>query len=154
MAPPCGDKQKEASCYGNLGSVLQSLGQHEKAKEYLEKALAIRKQIGDKKGEAADYRDLAVLYQSIGQLDTAEGYYEMALSITRDIEDLEKEFEILCLVTVVKLSQYKFEEALDCLFLSMNKSESLRSFLRSNDDFKVSSSDVHQFPYRSLSAFF
>ena len=131
-----GDKQKEASCYGNLGSVLQSLGQHEKAKEYLEKALAIRKQIGDKEGEAADYRDLAVLYQSVGQLVAAEGYFEMALSITRDIEDLKKEF------------------ALDCLFLSMNKSESLRSFLRSNDDFKVSSSDVHQFPYRSLSAFF
>jgi len=36
----------------------------------------------------------------------------------------------------------------------MNKSESLRSFLGDNDDFKVSSSDVRAFPYRNLSAFF
>ena len=36
----------------------------------------------------------------------------------------------------------------------MNKSESLRSFLRDNDDFKVSSSDGRDFPYRTVSAFF
>ena len=47
----------------------------------------------------------------------------------------------------------KFQEAVDCLFLSMFKSESLRSFLRNNDDFKVSSSDARYFPYRKLSAF-
>jgi len=36
----------------------------------------------------------------------------------------------------------------------MNKSEALRSFLRNNDDFKVSSSDVRNFPYQNLSVFF
>ena len=54
----------------------------------------------------------------------------------------------------MKLGQNKDEEAFDYLLLSMNKSESLRSFLRSNDDFKVSSSDSRDFPYRGLSAFF
>ena len=84
----------------------------------------------------------------------AECYIEKALSISRDIEDLDKEFQILCHLTVVKLCQCKIQEAFDCLFLSMNKSESLRSFLGDNDDFKVSSSDVRDFPYRNLSAFF
>ena len=37
-----GDKDGEASLYGNLGTVFQSLGQYDKAKEYLEKALAIK----------------------------------------------------------------------------------------------------------------
>ena len=149
-----GDKQGEASSCGSLGSLCHSLGQYDKAKEYHEKALAIRKQIGDKEGEAADYRNLAALYQSVGEFGTAEVYCDMALSISRDIGDLENEFQSLCLLTVVKLSQYKFKEAFDCLFLSINKNESLRSFLRNNDDFKVSSSDVHDFPYRCLSRFF
>ena len=149
-----GDKKGEASSYGNLGRVCINLGQFVKAKEFLEKALAIRTQIGDKEGEAADYGHLAVLFQSVGEFVKAEGYCEMALSIVRDIQDLKKEFEILCLFTIVKLSLYKEEEAFDCLLLSMNKSESLRIFLRNNDDFKASSSDVHHFPYQTLSAFF
>ena len=41
----------------------------------------------------------------------------------------------------------------ECLFLNMTKSESLRSVLGGNDDFKVSSSDFLDFPHRNLSAF-
>ena len=48
-----GDKQGEASSYGNLGTVFQSLGEYDKAKDYLEKALAIKIEIGDKQGEAS-----------------------------------------------------------------------------------------------------
>ena len=131
-----------------------SLGQYDKAKQFLEKALAVQIEIGDKEGEAADYGNLAVLYSSVGEFVTAEYYSKMALSIARDIKDLQKEFNILCLFTIVKLGQNKVGEAFACLLLSMSKSESLRSFLRNNDDFKVSSSDSRDFPYRGLSAFF
>ena len=153
MTIQIGDKEGEASSYGNLGTVYKSLGQNDKAKEHLEKALAIRIQIGDKEGEAADYGNLAVFCQSVGEFVAAEDYSEKALSIARDIKDLEKEFEILCLLTMVKLCQHKVQEAIHCTFLSVKKSESLRSFLRNNDDFKVSSSEVRDFPYRSLSGF-
>ena len=149
-----GDKEGEANSYGNLGTVFQSLGQYDKAKEYLAKGLGIRKQIGDKNGEAAILGNLAVLYHSVGEFVAAEHYSEMALSIAQEIKSLEKEFEILRLLTTVKLRKYKVKEAFDCLHLCMNKSESLRSFLRNNDDFKVSSSDVRDFPYQTLSAFF
>ena len=149
-----GDKEGEATDYGNLGTVFKSLGEFDKAKEHLEKALAITIQIGYKKGEAANYVDFGALYQSVGEYVMAEGYLEKALSITRDIGDLDREFNILCGLTVVKLCQYKIQEAFDCLFLSMNKSESLRSFLEDNDDFKVSSLDVRNFPYQILSALF
>lgn len=37
-----GDKEGEASSYGNLGTVFQSVGEYDKTKEYLERALAIR----------------------------------------------------------------------------------------------------------------
>ena len=49
------EKQQD---YGNLGTVFQSLGEYDKAREYLEKALAIIVEIGDKEGEAADYGNL------------------------------------------------------------------------------------------------
>ena len=38
-----GDKRGEATDYGNLGTVFQSLGEYDKAEEYLQKALKIRK---------------------------------------------------------------------------------------------------------------
>ena len=149
-----GDKRGEASSYGSLGTVFQSVGEYDKAKEYLERALAIQNEIGDKRGESATYGNLGSLFLSVGEHFMAEVHLEKGLSITRDIEDLGGEVDILCCLTVVKLCQYKIQEAFDCLFLSMNKSESLRSFLRDNDDFKVSSSDGRDFPYRTLSAFF
>ena len=40
-----GDKDGAATSYGNLGTVFISLGQYDKAVEYLEKALAIKIQI-------------------------------------------------------------------------------------------------------------
>ena len=149
-----GHKQGEAAAYGNLGAAFQCLGKYDKAKEYLQKALAIKIQIGDKQGEAVDYVHLGALYHSLGEYVMAEGYIETALSISRDIEDLDTEFHCLSKLSVVKLCQCKRQEACDYLFQCMNISETLRSFLEDNDDFKASSSDVRGFPYWVLSALF
>ena len=149
-----GDKNGEASSYGNLGTVFSSLGQYDKAKEYHEKALAIRIQVGDKEGEAVDYVNLGTLYSLVGEYVIAEDYMNKALSISRDIDHSEDEFSILCSLTLLKLCQHQIEEAFHYLFLTMNKSESLRCFLRDNDDFKVSSSDLRNFPYQKLSELF
>ena len=51
-----GDRNGEATMYGNLGYLFQSLGQYDKAQEYQHKALAIKTRIGDKDGEARIYR--------------------------------------------------------------------------------------------------
>ena len=42
-------------CYRKLGTVFAFVGHYTKAKEYLQKALVISKEIGDKHGQAADY---------------------------------------------------------------------------------------------------
>jgi len=94
------------------------------------------------------------VFQSLGEYVMAERYIEKALSISRDIKDLENEFISLNNLSVVKLCQYKIPEAFDSMFLCMNRSETLRSFLGDNDDFKISSSDVREFSYRNLSALF
>ena len=43
MTTEIGDRNGEASAYGNLGIVFQSLGEYAKAKEHLERALALTK---------------------------------------------------------------------------------------------------------------
>ena len=149
-----GDRAGEASCYGNLGTVFQSLGEHDRARAYHEKALAIRIKIGDRRGEAADYGNLGTVFQSLGKHVMAETYLEKALSISKDIGDHQAEFTLLYSLTTSKLFQEKMKEAFDCLLQCINKSENLRGFLKDNDQFKISFSDVHDFPYRELSAFF
>ena len=57
-----GDKEGEAICYGNLGTLFYSVGQYAKAKEYLLKALAINKDIGHKNGEASSYGNLGTVF--------------------------------------------------------------------------------------------
>ena len=54
-------------CYGNLGSVSESLGEYGKAEEYQRKALAIRKEIGDREGEATSHGNLGRVSQSLGE---------------------------------------------------------------------------------------
>ena len=148
------DRAGQASCYRNLGTIFQSLGDYDKAKQYFQKGLVMRKEIGDRKGEAAVYLNLGELCYHIGELVIAEGYFEKALSISQDIGDLEKEFGCLNALTGVKLKQKKIQEAFDHAVLSVEKSESLRAFLRDNDQFKISFSDILSIPFENLAALF
>ena len=59
----------------------KSLGDYDKAKEYLGKALAIEIQIGDKGGEATSYGSLGTVFQSLSQYGKAKEYFEKALVI-------------------------------------------------------------------------
>ena len=67
-----GDKRGEAMCYGNLGTVYESLSEYGKAEIYQQKALVIRKEIGDKQGEAACYGNLGTVYNSLGEYGKAK----------------------------------------------------------------------------------
>ena len=71
--------------------MFQSLGQYDKAKEFLRKALVIRTEIGDRRGEAADYGNLGTVFHSLGQYDKAKEYLQKALVITTEIGDRKGE---------------------------------------------------------------
>ena len=86
-----GDKKREATNYGNLGTVFQSLGEYIKARRYYEKALELRKETGDRKGEAADYGNLGTLFYTVGEYAKAKNYHEIALAIRKEIGDKEGE---------------------------------------------------------------
>ena len=86
-----GGKQAEANRYRNQGNTFYFLGEHGKAKEYLEKALAIRKEIGDRKGEGSSYGNLGTVFSSLGEYGKAKEYLEKALAITKEIGDRKGE---------------------------------------------------------------
>ena len=62
--------------------MFKSLGEYDKAKEYLEKALVITTEIGDRKGEGACYATLSTVFPSLGEYDKAKEYIHKALVIT------------------------------------------------------------------------
>ena len=88
-----GNKQGEGKCYGNLGQVSWSLGENVKAREYIEKSLAFRKENinGDKEGEASDYSNLGNVFQSTGEYRKAKECHEKALAIIKLTGNREKE---------------------------------------------------------------
>ena len=85
------ERREEALAYGNLGAVLTSLGEYQKAKEHHEKALAIRMEIGDRQGEAVNYGNLGSVFYSLGEYKKAREHYEKALAIRMEIGDRQGE---------------------------------------------------------------
>ena len=81
----------EATCYGNLGGVYESVGEYGKAEEYERKALAIRKEIGDREGEATSYGNLGTLFRSLGKHPETKRYHEKAFALSGEIRDIRAE---------------------------------------------------------------
>nr|XP_058967506.1 tetratricopeptide repeat protein 28-like [Pocillopora verrucosa] len=146
-----GERKGEAACCGSLADLFESLGQHDKAVEYLQKALVITTEIGDKVGEAVGLAHLGDVSRTVGDYKVSEVCLEKALSISRDIGDRRKEFQILKCYAILYLTQNKIVDSLLCLDLCIEKYEELRSFLGANDEFKTSFlEDSGIFPYKLL----
>ena len=71
--------------------MFKSLGQYDKAKECLEKALFIKTEIGDREGEASCYGTQATVFMSQGQYNKAKEYLQKALVIRTEIGDRKGE---------------------------------------------------------------
>ncbi len=148
------DRQGQAACYGNLGTVFISIGDYDKAKECHEKALMIRKEICDRKGQAADYENLGIVFVYLGEYANAQEYLEKALAMSQEIGDVENQFLLLCTFVWLKVLEGKIKEAFTYLLSSMHDFENLRHFIGDNDQFKISFSEQHVFPFWLLSAMF
>ena len=104
-----------------MTTVFQSIGQYDKAKEYLQMALVIRTEIGDKEGEAANLTNFRILSRTVGDCKVLEVCLEKALSISRDIGDRRRVFQILLEYAILYLFQTKitpfrvFISALECM---------------------------------------
>ena len=85
-----GDREIEGRCYGNLETLFNSLGDYVKAKEYLEKELAIAVEIGHRQREGRCYGNLGAVFSSLSDYVKAHEYLEKALEIAVEIGDREE----------------------------------------------------------------
>ena len=152
IAKEIGDKHGEAAVYSNFGRISHHLHDYEKAQEYHKKALAIYEEIGDRDGEVVEYASLGVCFQSLGVYNVAEKYIKRAILISKNIGHNFNEFSCLCQLAQLKLSQFNLKEAISYLFQCIGKFDTLRGFLKDNDQFKTSLLEKHgNFPYKLLS---
>ena len=73
-----GDRRGEGAALCNMGSVLHSLGDRDKAIELYKQHLDIAREIGDRRGEGAVLGYMGIVYSELGN-------YRKALEITRSI---------------------------------------------------------------------
>ncbi|MFM6512523.1 MAG: tetratricopeptide repeat protein [Microcystis panniformis] len=76
-----------AASLNSLGNAYYSLGEYQKAIEFYQQSLAIKREIGDRGGEAASYNNLGIVYKSLGEYQKAIEFHQPSLAITREIGD-------------------------------------------------------------------
>ena len=82
-----GQNETTAKAYNCLGCDYDDLGDYDKALEYHNKALEIRKDVlGENHPDTADsYSNLGIVYKNLGNYDKALGYHNKALEIKKDV---------------------------------------------------------------------
>ena len=148
------DRGGEGGAYGNLGNAYGSLGDYRKAIEYQEKSLKIAIEIGDRQGEGGAYGNLGNAYWSLGDYRNAIECYEKFLQISIEIGDQDGEGTSYHNIGIVYYSLEQFENAVDNFVSAVNAFNSLRSLLKSKDNWKAKYRDRHDKTYTALWASF
>ncbi|MDZ8225908.1 tetratricopeptide repeat protein [Nostoc sp. ChiVER01] len=71
----------------SLGNAYNSLGQYQRAIEFLQESLEIKREIGDRDGEGVSLGNLGNAYNFLGQYQRAIDFYQQSLEIKREIGD-------------------------------------------------------------------
>ena len=145
-----GDRGGEGRANGNLGIAYGSLGDFPKAIEYLEKDLKIAIEIGDQAGEGKAYGNLGIAYRSLGDYRKAIEFLEKGLKIAKEIGNEDAEGATYQNIGNVYHSLEQFENAVDNYVYAVNIFISLRSLLKSKDDWKIRFRELHETMYTSL----
>ena len=145
-----GDRRGEGEAYGNLGNAYDWLGDYRKALEYHEKRLKIAIEIGDRRGEGEAYGNLGNAYHSLGDYRRALEYHEKRLKIAKEIGDRAGEGEAYHNIGNVYSSLEQFENAVDYFVSAVDAFNSLRSLLKSQDNWKVAFREQHETTYTAL----
>ena len=92
---------------------------HDKAMEYINKSLSIRKEIGDRKGEATDYRYAGKVCYSVGEYADGKNFAQKALAIQKEISDRKGEASCYHSFAIFFCHQGQYAKAVQCRKLSM-----------------------------------
>ncbi len=102
-----------ADLYTLLGACFGDVGNYDKAKEYLRKALEVSDRAGNLLGMAHSYYDLGIAYHNTGYLNEAMGFYEKCLEIYENIGDPWGLIEIYNALGTLHNDMGKYSEAME-----------------------------------------
>ena len=150
IAIQIGDRDGEGRTYGNLGNAYDSLGDYRKAIEYHEKHLKIAIEIGDRGGEGIAYGNLGNAYQLPGDYRKAIEYHEKDLKIAIEIGDQAGEGAAYHNIGLDFSCLEEIENAVDNFLSAVGVFNSLRSQLKSQDNWKINFRQLHEAAYDAL----
>ncbi|XP_067057351.1 tetratricopeptide repeat protein 28-like isoform X2 [Acropora muricata] len=141
------DRVGEGIAYGGLGYAYKSLGDFQKAIEYHEKHLKIAIEVGDRVGEGRAYGNLGIAYNLLGVVRKDTEYHEKHLEIAIEVGDRAGEGIANHNVGVIYFSLGQFENALDKFVSAAEVFNTLRSFLKSEDNWKINFRELNDHTY-------
>jgi tetratricopeptide (TPR) repeat protein len=77
----------EATTLNNIGLVYNALGEKQKALDYYNQALPLRRAVGDRGGQAATLNNIGRVYSDLGEKQKALVFYNQALPLIRAVGD-------------------------------------------------------------------
>ena len=150
IAIAIGNRDGEGGAYGNLGNVYQSLGGYRKAIEYHEQDLKNAIEIGNRDSEGRAYGNLGTAYRSLGDYQKAIEYHEHSLKIAIEVGDREGEGAAYQDIGCDFFCLEEIENAVDNFLSAVDVFQSLRSRLKSQDNWKINFRQLHEAAYNAL----
>ncbi len=142
------NRQEEATALNRVGEGYLEVGNLEKARLYLEKALNLTQQEGDRTGIARSRHNLGTLARRLGDSSTALAQYQQAQQLRQDINDIAGEGESFNAIGELLLQLGQQKEAVNALQATVQLWESLRPGL--TDENKISIADIQTNTYHLL----
>jgi len=150
IAIEIGDLAGEGGAYGNIGNAHESLGDSRKAIEYHEKHLKIAIGIGDRFREGGAYGNIGAAYQSLGDSRKAIDYHEKRLKIATEIGDRAGEASGYHNIGNGYFCLEQYENAVDNFVSAVETFNTLRSCLKSKDEWKMNFRELYEEAYTAL----
>ena len=150
IAIEIGDRVGEGAAYGNLGCACSSLGDVRKAIEYHEKHLKIAIEIGDVVGEGGAYGNLGCDCILLGDFRKAIEYHEKHLKIAIEIGDRAEEGTAYHNIGNGYCGLGQFDIAVGNFVSAMGVWNTLRSLLKSEDNWKMKFREQYEMTYTFL----
>ena len=150
IAIEIGDQRGEGEASTNLGISYLSLGDYRKAIGYHEKRLKIAIEMGDQGGEGTGYGNLGNAYRVQGDHRKAIEYLEKHLKIAIEIGDHAGKRNVYHNIGLVYFLLGQFENAVDNFVSAVNAVNSLRSLLKSEDNWKIKFRELNEATYTFL----
>ena len=107
-------------------------------------------EVGDRVGEGIAYADLGNDYISLGDSRRGIEYLEKHLEISIEIGDREAEGSARYSIGLGYFSLKQFEKSLDNFVSAVETFNTLRSLLKSEDEWKITFRELHDNTYRAI----